>query len=62
MEETYHSNTALLEKMDSSMVDLENEGGMLNQVLSKHHQHYEENEMQELEKIKPKRKSLLNKI
>jgi len=37
MEETYHSNTALLEKMDSSMVDLENEGGMLNQVLSKHH-------------------------
>lgn len=60
MEETYHSNTALLEKMDSSMVDLENEGGMLNQVLTKHKKHYLENEMQEFEK--PKRKSLLNKI
>lgn len=29
LEETYNSNAALLDKMDSSCIDLENEGGTL---------------------------------
>lgn len=51
MEETYQSNQALLHQMDSSCIDLENEGGSLAEVLGKHQNHYEQNEMQELEQI-----------
>lgn len=46
MEETYNSNQALLHQMDSSCIDLENEGGSLFEVLNKHQKHYKENEME----------------